>query len=137
MGEVAPALAMLGGVAASFDDFVGARYDQNRKTEDFRRFDDSAPSGVREFYRLNHQHQTYEFVLAKKREFLQHLTAYVVINLVLNVIWLLVTPDAFYWPVFPLLGWGIGIVFHGLDAYAPAAPSEARIRREMGRMERR
>jgi len=32
-----------------WDDFVTDRYDPNRKTEDFRKYDDSAPSGVREF----------------------------------------------------------------------------------------
>jgi inositol oxygenase len=52
-----------------WDDFVSDRYDPNRKTEDFRKFDDSAPAGVREFYRLNHTHQTREFVQAKKRQY--------------------------------------------------------------------
>jgi inositol oxygenase len=52
-----------------WDDFVEQRYDPNRKTEDFRKYDDAAPSGVREFYRLNHTHQTREFVQAKKRQY--------------------------------------------------------------------
>jgi inositol oxygenase len=52
-----------------WDDFVTDRYDPNRKTDDFRKFDDSAPAGVREFYRLNHTLQTREFVLAKKRQY--------------------------------------------------------------------
>jgi inositol oxygenase len=52
-----------------WDEFVEGRYDPNRKTEDFRKFDDSAPSGVREFYRLNHTHQTRDFVLDKKRQY--------------------------------------------------------------------
>jgi inositol oxygenase len=52
-----------------WDDFVSDRYDPNRQTEDFRKFDDSAPDGVREFYRLNHTHQTREFVQAKKRQY--------------------------------------------------------------------
>ena len=52
-----------------WDDFVSDRYDPNRKTEDFRKFDDSAPEGVREFYRLNHTHQTREFVQARKRQY--------------------------------------------------------------------
>lgn len=52
-----------------WDDFVADRYDPNKKNEDFRKFDDSAPSGVREFYRLNHTHQTRDFVLSKKREY--------------------------------------------------------------------
>src|SRR5215472_15031762 len=52
-----------------WDDFVAQRYDPNRKKEDFRKYDDSAPSGVREFYRLNHTFQTRDFVLAKKRQY--------------------------------------------------------------------
>src|SRR6201995_2779301 len=55
-----------------WDDFVSERYDPNRKAEDFRKFDDSAPAGVREFYRLNHAHQTRDFVLAKKKEYGSH-----------------------------------------------------------------
>ncbi len=53
-----------------WDDFVKARYDPNRKTEEFRQFTADAPEGVREFYRQNHTRQTLEFVLAKKREYL-------------------------------------------------------------------
>jgi inositol oxygenase len=52
-----------------WDDFVKERYDPNKAQEDFRRYDDSTPPVVREFYRLNHAHQTRDFVLARKREF--------------------------------------------------------------------
>ena len=52
-----------------WDDFVGERYDPNRKTEDFRKFDESAPAGVREFYRENHARQTRQFVEEKKRQY--------------------------------------------------------------------
>ena len=45
------------------------RYDPTRQQEDFRRFDEGSPEGVREFYRLNHAHQTREFVRAKKRQY--------------------------------------------------------------------
>jgi inositol oxygenase len=53
-----------------WDDFTTTRYDPNRKAEDFRRYDDAAPSGVKEFYRQNHTFQTRDFVLEKKREYL-------------------------------------------------------------------
>jgi inositol oxygenase len=52
-----------------WDDFVKERYDPDRKKEEFRQYDD-APAGVREFYRLNHTHQTRAFVEQKKREYL-------------------------------------------------------------------
>jgi hypothetical protein len=75
--------------------------------------------------------------LRKKREFLHHAAVYVVVNLALNVIWLLTTPGSFYWPMFPLFGWGIGIIFHALDAYSPAFPTEQKIEREMKRLAHR
>ena len=38
--------------------------------EDYRNYESPARDTVREFYRQNHRHQTYDFVQAKKREFL-------------------------------------------------------------------
>lgn len=52
-----------------WDDDVRDRYDPNRTKDDFRRFDDSAPSVVREFYKQNHAGQTLDFVLANEREY--------------------------------------------------------------------
>lgn len=45
------------------------RYDPNKKTEDFRNYENATP-GVREFYRQNHTLQTRDFVLSKKAEYL-------------------------------------------------------------------
>ena len=71
--------------------------------------------------------------LRKKRDLQAHLLAYILVNLLINGIWM-VTGAGFYWPMFPLLGWGIGIAFHVWDVYAPETPSEDRIRREMQRL---
>ena len=38
--------------------------------DSFRNYEAEARSSVREFYRLNHTHQTYDFVQAKKQEYL-------------------------------------------------------------------
>jgi inositol oxygenase len=51
-----------------WDDFVGKRYDPNRKTEEFRDYRHTTP-GVKEFYRQNHTLQTRDFVLEKKRQY--------------------------------------------------------------------
>lgn len=53
-----------------WDDFVGQRYQPDKKQEEFRKYDDSTPPGVREFYRLNHTHQTVDFVREKKQQYL-------------------------------------------------------------------
>jgi hypothetical protein len=71
--------------------------------------------------------------LRKKRDLQAHLIAYVTVNLLFNVIWLLTMPGGFYWPAFPLLGWGIGVAFHVWDVYAPT-PTETAIQREMQRL---
>src|SRR5262249_32855139 len=42
----------------------------NKKKEEFRNYEADARPTVREFYRLNHRYQTYDFVQAKKKELL-------------------------------------------------------------------
>jgi inositol oxygenase len=44
--------------------------DPEKKKEAFRNYEADARPTVREFYRLNHRHQTLDFVRSKKREFL-------------------------------------------------------------------
>jgi hypothetical protein len=65
--------------------------------------------------------------LKKQRDFRIHLLMYVLINGLLVVIWAM-TGAGFFWPVFPIAGWGIG----GRDV-----PTEAEIRREMDRLRTR
>lgn len=44
--------------------------DPAKKKEQFRNYEADARPSVREFYRLNHRHQTYDFVQTKRKEFL-------------------------------------------------------------------
>lgn len=53
-----------------WDDFVKARYPAVMDKEAFRDYRAEARPCVKEFYRLNHRHQTLDFVRAKKREYL-------------------------------------------------------------------
>ena len=52
----------------------------------------------------------------EKKGFFIHLTAYVVVNLMLFLIWMF-TGRGFPWFVFPLGGWGIGLLFHCLGIF--------------------
>ena len=72
--------------------------------------------------------------LNKKREFWAHLLAYLMVNTILVVVWAM-TGAAFFWPIFPLMGWGIGMAFHAWDTFG-RPPSEERIRREMEQLRR-
>lgn len=44
--------------------------DPQKKEGEFRNYDEPARDTVREFYRLNHTYQTYDFVRSKQKEFL-------------------------------------------------------------------
>lgn len=62
-----------------------------------------------------------------------HALAYVLVNGFLVVIWMMNGADTFFWPIFPILGWGIGLAFNAWDVLFPG-PSEDRIRAEMDRL---
>jgi inositol oxygenase len=53
-----------------WDDEVRARYNPERKKEEFRNYGDSVSPVVREFYRQNHANQTVEFNKAKRAQWL-------------------------------------------------------------------
>lgn len=80
--------------------------------------------------------------MAKARvEFKQHAATYVIVNALLVGIWFvthqmgnapLTWPS--FWPVWPILGWGIGLAFHGWGAYRPEG---AMVEREMEKIRNR
>jgi hypothetical protein len=72
--------------------------------------------------------------LKKKREFYAHAIAYVLVNGFLVALWAITSPEAMFWPVFPILGWGIGLAFHAFDTFSKPTFSEDRIRKEMDRI---
>jgi 2TM domain len=47
--------------------------------------------------------------LKKRRDFRGHLLVYVLVNAFLVVIWAVTDVHGFFWPVFPIFGWGIGV----------------------------
>lgn len=73
--------------------------------------------------------------LQKRRELAGHLVAFILVNTFLVVIWY-VTGAGFFWPVFPIFGWGIGVVLHTWDVLWPQ-PTETSIRTAMDRIARR
>ena len=52
-----------------------------------------------------------------KKDFYVHLSVYICVNAFLVIIWAVQTPGGFPWFIFPMGGWGIGIVFHGLEVF--------------------
>ena len=71
--------------------------------------------------------------LKKKRDFLTHVVIYVLVNAMLVVIWL-VTGSDFFWPIFPIAGWGIAVAANAWDVYGRKPISEGEIQQEMSRL---
>ena len=72
--------------------------------------------------------------LKKRRDFTGHLLVYALVNAFLVVIWAMTAPDGFFWPVFPIVGWGIGVVLNAWDVYRNDEFDEEQIRREIERL---
>ena len=51
-----------------------------------------------------------------KLAFRSHLMAYVIVNAGLVMI-NLITSDDYFWAIWPMLGWGIGLAAHGVTVY--------------------
>jgi uncharacterized ion transporter superfamily protein YfcC len=71
--------------------------------------------------------------LKKKRDFKTHVLMYVTVNVFLVVIWA-ISDSGFFWPIFPILGWGIGVIANAWDVYGRKPISEEEIRREVDRL---
>jgi uncharacterized ion transporter superfamily protein YfcC len=71
--------------------------------------------------------------LKKKRDFRTHVFIYLLVNAMLVVIWA-VTGSGFFWPIFPILGWGVGVGANAWDVYARKPLSEDEIQRETQRL---
>jgi len=67
-----------------------------------------------------------------KRGFMTHLVIYLVVNALILVIWVS-SGSGYFWPIWVILGWGVGLAFHGWGVYFRQPISEDDIRREIDR----
>ena len=74
--------------------------------------------------------------LKKRRDFFAHLLVYLMVNAFLVAIWAATGSNDFFWPIFPIVGWGIGLVMNAWDAFRDDEFGEGAIRREIDRIER-
>lgn len=74
--------------------------------------------------------------LKKRRDFHTHLLVYVLVNAFLVIIWALSGWHGFFWPIFPIVGWGIGVALNAWDVYRGDEFTEADIQREITRLRR-
>lgn len=72
--------------------------------------------------------------LKKRRDFRAHLLVYTLVNAFLVVTWVLTSSGGFFWPIFPIVGWGIGVVMNAWDVYSPTDFTEEDIEKEIDRL---
>jgi hypothetical protein len=70
--------------------------------------------------------------LKAKRDFRNHVAVYIVVNALLVVIWA-ATGVGYFWPIWPIAGWGIGLALNAWTVYFERPITEDEIRREMER----
>ena len=74
--------------------------------------------------------------LKKRRDFHAHLLVYAMVNAFIVLIWAMTGSGGFFWPIFPMLAWGIGVAMNAWDVYRGEDFAEEQIHREMERLQR-
>ena len=73
--------------------------------------------------------------LIARKAFNTHLAVYAVVNAFLIMIWG-VTGAGYFWPMWPLLGWGVGLAVHAWVTFGHVGVTEADIDAELERRRR-
>ena len=73
-------------------------------------------------------------LIKKRRVFILHLSVYLTTNLFLFVVWIM-TGGGYPWFIFPIFGWGIGLVAHFVAALLLSDPDDIVLEREMRRQD--
>lgn len=71
--------------------------------------------------------------ILRRRAFMVHAAVFVAVNLMLVGVWAL-AGGGFPWFLFPLMGWGVGLVAHAASAYLLSNPNDVVLEREQRRM---
>jgi hypothetical protein len=75
--------------------------------------------------------------LKKRQDFRAHIVVYIVVNAFLWALWAVLSLTSgwsFPWPIFPTLGWGIGVALNAWDVYGRKDITAADVGREMDKL---
>jgi len=68
--------------------------------------------------------------IKNKRDFWGHVATYVIVNLALVAIWAM-SGGGYFWPMWSIFGWGIGLAFHAWSTFFEKPISEEKIQKEI------
>lgn len=76
--------------------------------------------------------------LEDKQAFRIHLTVYWLVMTLLVVIWLVSSGwGSYFWPIWPMMGWGLGLAIHGASLFWDREPTEQQIDAEVEKIRQR
>ena len=73
----------------------------------------------------------------KRRDLRTHALVFVLVNAGIVGIWAITDSGGFFWPLFPMVFWGIGLLMNAWDVYISSDISEQEIDHEISSMHRR
>lgn len=77
-------------------------------------------------------------IAEEKVGFYIHFSVYIAVNIFIVALWYFTSgPSSFPWFIFPLFGWGIGIVAHGVGAFAGGSFQERIAEKEYNKMKKK
>ena len=68
-----------------------------------------------------------------RRDLATHVVSYVVVNAFLVLVWWITAPDGYFWPIWVIGGWGIGLALNVWEVFGRRPITEADIDRELRR----
>lgn len=68
-----------------------------------------------------------------RRDLGTHAVVYVVVNSFLVLIWWITDPGGYFWPIWPIAGWAIGLALNAWDVLGRRPITEEDIDRELRR----
>ena len=72
--------------------------------------------------------------LKKRRDLHAHALVYVLFNSAVVLIWLVTSQGGFFWPIFLIAFWGIGLVMNAWDVYRGDDFTDEQIDREVAKL---
>ncbi|OLT45104.1 hypothetical protein BJF86_10510 [Serinicoccus sp. CNJ-927] len=73
-----------------------------------------------------------------RKEFTLHLAVYWIVMTLLVLIWLVTSGwGEYFWPIWPMMGWGVGVAIHGASLAIDKEPTEKEIADEAAKLRKR
>lgn len=72
--------------------------------------------------------------LKEKSDFHLHLLTYLAVCAMVVLIWAFTGPAFFFWPIFLIAGWGIGVVIQAYVVYGGRRFTESQIQQEVKKL---